>query len=300
MKRMYYWSFIVLLAFYIVLTFSLPPDPQVISRYQLTPADLRLLNLSIVIPITAIYLSALFGFLRVKDYSHNIHKTKEGPYFKDLANGLMVLAFSLPVNSIIGALFSYSRYRHQNLLPALTILRGYTTLALAGTAIYLISKGAQGLYDSLKQKEKLLNPTLALAGPILISSFFTWLITAQEVTTNSQKTYYLPQWLIILSIAIPYTLIWCMGVKAAFQLYRYKSGVKGSVYKQIFDNLSKGVGVIIVVSILIQFITTLSEQLSRLNLSPLLLIIYLLIILYAIGFGLVARGSKKLKMIEEA
>jgi hypothetical protein len=49
----------------------------------------------------------------------------------------------------------------------------------------------------------------------------------------------------------------------------------------------------------LQFLTTITEQLNRLNLAPLLIVLYLLIAFYAVGYALVARGAKKLKKIED-
>jgi len=139
-----------------------------------------------------------------------------------------------------------------------------------------------------------------LGGPIILASVYTWLITTHGPGVAPDKSFYLPDWVIVFTLAVPYTFIWCVGFNAVYQLREYKNGVKGTIYKRAFENLSKGFGVIILLSITIQFITTLAAQLSRLNLTPLLLVVYLLILLYAVGYGLVARGSNKLRGIEEA
>lgn len=115
----------------------------------------------------------------------------------------------------------------------------------------------------------------------------------------SEPTYYLPNWLIILTLAVPYVYVWCVGINAVRNLNIYKNRVKGLVYKRAIDYLAKGIAVIIVLSIFIQLIAVLSAQLNRLNLTPLLAVIYLLLVLYALGYGLVSRGAKRLKQIEE-
>jgi len=288
------------LASYIALTFIRPIDPKVLAKYNLSPNGLRLLNLTVVLPITAIYLSALYGFLRFYDYTIKIRGAKEEQYFDSLSRGLMVLAFSLPITSIIGATSSYIKFKYPDSLALTVTVQNYISLILSGTAIYFISRGAQGLFSTLRNKNHRLHPAIALAGPIALASVYTWLITSHGPGHTTDRGYYLPEWLEVFTLAIPYTFIWCAGFGSIILLWKYKNGVKGIIYRRAFDNLSKGLGVIILMSILIQFITTLSERLSRLDLTPLLLIVYLLILLYAVGYGLVARGANRLKGIEEA
>lgn len=101
MKKPYILLFIALLVAYLILALTLPSDPQVLAKHELTQLSARFLNLTILIPISLVYLAALYGFIRVKDYAAKVRDTKEGPHFKDIANGLMLLAFSLPINSIL-------------------------------------------------------------------------------------------------------------------------------------------------------------------------------------------------------
>ena len=301
-SRVFVWTFLALLATYVILAFILPTDPQTLSRYGLTQLSARLLNLSIVVPISLIYLSALYGFIHINNYANKVIGTKEGPHFKRLAEGIGVLVFSLPVTSIVGSLRSYARHVQPDLLPSISILRNYLVLVLVFVSILLIAKGAQGLYGSLKrQKENMQQFSFyGVIGPVLLASIYTWLVIAQGYSTPDNEPYFLPDWLIVTTIIVPYVFVWCLGVRAAVHLLAYQVGVKGVVYKRAISNLAVGIAVIILISILIQFITSLSGVLSRLNLTPILVIVYLLIALYVVGYGLVARGAKKLKQIEEA
>lgn len=301
MKKTYISVFVTLLAVYVALAFTLPTDPQVLSKHGITQAQSRLLNLTIVVPLVLIYLSALYGFLRVNDYAEKVRETKEGPYFKQLSIGLMVLAFTLPLNSIMGSLTSYIRHAQPHFISDISIIRQYSALLLAFLAIYFISKGAQGLHSTLKNKQPQRDPAFYwLLGPTILSAVYTWLLVSQTHHSPDGSPYHLPEWLVVTTIAIPYIFIWCVGAWAAVYLYKYHVGVKGVIYKRAIAYLAKGIAAIIVISILLQSLTTLSGLLNRLDLTPLLLIIYLLIALYALGYGMVARGANKLKQIEEA
>jgi hypothetical protein len=298
MKRPLAMLFIALQATYILLAFILPTDPQVLAKLGLSEMEAKLLSLSIIIPVTLIYLAALYGFVRVREYAEKVRDSKEGPHFKNIGDGLMLLAFSLPVNSILGSIGSYIRHAQPHFLSDITIVRQYISLAFALTAILLISRGAKGLFDTLKQSNARIHTYYMLLGPIILACTYTWLIDTQS-GGHGVEIYFLPDWLVILSIAVPYVFIWCTGIWAAILIHRYQYVVKGVIYKRAIDRLAKGIATIILTSVLLQFLTTLSGLLSRLDLSPLLACIYILIAIYAVGFGLVAQGAKKLKQLEE-
>lgn len=301
-SRAFVWAFLTLLAIYIILGFVLPTDPQTLSKYGLTELSARLLNLSVVIPISLIYLSALYGFVHVNNYANKVLHSKEGPHFKRLAEGLAILVFSLPVSSLLGSLRSFFRHVQPDLLPTVSILRNYVILALVFAAMFLIARGAQGLYGTLKRQKETMQQLsfYGIIAPVLLASVYTWLVVSQGRITPDDGPYFLPDWLVVLTIVAPYVFVWCLGIRAATHLLAYQVGVKGVVYKRAIKNLAVGIAVIILVSILIQGITSLNMVISRLNLTPLLAIVYMLIALYVVGYGLVARGAKKLKQIEEA
>jgi hypothetical protein len=302
MIKKYTWIFLTLLAVYVVLVFSLPPDPAVLAKYNFTLTHARILNVTIVVPVLLIYLTALYGFVSFYNYCHKVKDSREGPYLRQITNGLMVLAFSLPINSITGSINSYIRHASPSWSTESTVLRNYLSLVLAFASIYLIAQGIQGLNDTLKKKRQSSNlgRSFNFLGPIALASFYTWLITVQTRGVNTLDAYHMPDWLILLTIVIPYTYAWSIGIRAVLQLYGYQTWVKGSIYKKALRDVSLGVGVIVVSSIFVQLLVTMSAQLNRLNLTPLLMLIYVLLIIYALGYGLVARGARKLKMIEEA
>jgi hypothetical protein len=300
MKKVYILAFVALLAAYLILAMTLPSDPQVLAKHGLTQASARMLNMTTLIPLSLIYLAALYGFIRVKDYADKVRRTKEGPGFSDLALGLGLLAFSLPIRAIVGNYATYVRHAEPQLVAEISILRNYLTLVFAFAALFYIAKGAEALLDTLRRsalRERSL--VYSLAGPIILASLYTWLIVESGPIRSGDAPYYMPEWAVITTLAIPLVFTWCLGAWAAFQLYKYHHGVKGVIYKRAINNLAIGVAAIVIIAILTQFITTLSGTLNRLDLQPLLIIVYVLVAVYAVGYGLVARGAKKLKQLEE-
>lgn len=295
-------SFMILTVAYICLVLFLPTDPTVLARYNLSTSDARLINLSVSIPLVAIWATAFFGFTRFKTYAQKVKASAEGDSYNQLADGLMILAFSLPINSLLSNLSNYLAIHHKNTLPTTTILRSYITLGFSIIVFLMLSRGAKNLAATIKStsRARLLLVRYNDILLIILSSVFSWLIISRSLSqANGKVIYYLSDWQIILTLAIPYLFAWHQGVLAASRIYLYKKKVKGKIYKSAFDGLAKGIGVVVLVSVLIQLITMVSVRLTRLHLTPILLIIYLLLILYAIGFGMVARGAAKLKKIEE-
>jgi hypothetical protein len=183
------------------------------------------------------------------------------------------------------------------------MVRNYLVVVLILAAMFLIAKGAQGLYSTLKRQQQLSTEQFSLygiIGPVLLACVYTWLVVAQGYKTEGGEPYYLPEGLIVTTIVIPYVLAWCLGIRAAIHLSAYRIGVKGVIYKRAISSIAIGLAVIILDSMLIQGITSLSGILSRFNLTPVLVLVYLLVALYVVGYGLLARGAKKLKQIEEA
>ncbi|HSX29554.1 MAG TPA: hypothetical protein VLE73_03265 [Candidatus Saccharimonadales bacterium] len=296
--ELYIYIFVLLVAAYVVLALALPPNQATLKKYDLTESELRLLSLTLIVPLIIIWFTALYGYLRFKAYAEVIKTSNEGTSFNHLADGLMVLAFGMPVTAIISSVLGEMMRQHNNLTPVATICRNYISLLFFIVAFVLIAKGANGLMQTLRPQAPAY-PRYGGFGVLVLSSVFTAMVIGRPESGNSGSIYYLPDWLIVLTLVIPYLFVWCTGLLAAYHLYVYKSRVRGTIYKQAFNNLALGIAAIVVISIVLQFLTTITEQLNRLHLTPILLILYVLVGLYAVGYGLVARGAKKLRKIEE-
>lgn len=298
--RPYVLVFVALVLLYVGLVFALPPNPQTLERYELSVAQARLLNLTVVIPLVIIWLTALYGFVTLRRYANSVAETKEGPSFKYLSFGLMVLAFSLPINSLSSLLVRHTSTNNPDLLVPLTIVRNHLVLILSLVAFWILVVGARALAKTLVSKSFPYIPRGFASGLIILAVIYTWLITARPLNQGlEERSYYLPTGLLIFTLVIPYLLAWKAGLLTTYYLYSYHKKVKGIIFKSAFKDLAVGLGIVVLVAILIQLITTSSAQLNRLNLTPLLGIVYGLLILYAVGYGFVARGAKKLKKFED-
>ncbi len=300
-KRKLLVLFICLSLLYALVVLLGPVDPAVLARYHLTVSKTHQLNLTVVFPYLLIWASAFYGFSTFKKYARIIKDTPEGPGFENISRGLGFLAFSLPVNSLVASSFSATVAEHQSYLAPLSIIRNYLAIILPLLAFITISNGAEKLFGLIKsRKTKVHTSDLWTIITLLIASLFSWLMIARPADNrNPVNVYFLPNWLIVTTLTVPYLYTWYRGAMAAYYISRYQRNVKGQLYRDSLRFLSSGIFAVILLNIFIQLITTLSGRLYRLQLTPILLVVYLLIAMYAVGFGLIAAGAKRMKRIEE-
>jgi uncharacterized membrane protein len=79
----------------------------------------------------------------------------------------------------------------------------------------------------------------------------------------------------------------------------YAKKIKGLLYKRALNRLAAGIATVIGSSIFIQFINIVFAYKNNGSLGSLLVLIYLLLAVEAIGYILIASGAKNLKRIEE-
>lgn len=299
-SKIYVLAFIVLVIIYIGFIFGMPTDTKAIQRYDITESQVRFINLTVVTPLIFIWFTALYGFLKLKSYARSVANAREGRAFHYLMLGLMVLTFSLPINAIASSLVRYSTLQYPDLLVLTTILRNYLTVVLSIAAFWLLVVGGRALVNTVSKLKLPDIPKGFTAGITILTAVYAWLITSKPLNQGEEeRAYFLPGWLMIFTIVVPYVLAWKAGFLTTYYLYKYHEHVKGVIYKSAFRDLAMGICFVVVIAILVQLITTSSAQLNRLNLTPILLIIYGLLIMYIVGFGLVARGAKKLKRLED-
>lgn len=297
-----FYIFLGITLIYACISYFGPIDKAAITKYNISTAAIRNLSLTIIIPMIAIWCSAFYGFSRVKHYAKAVSQTDEGPAFTRIAQGLGVLAFSLPINAIVTSTINGILVNHQSYVIPLTIIKNYWTIVLPLIAFSLIFRGSLHLSEKVRRRKDAApyKQEIWTFGVILMTSLFTWLVIARPADDRTPlNVYQLPDWLIVLTLIVPYLYTWLRGIFSTYYIGYYQQNVKGSIYRSSLKRLSTGIFVVVCVNILIQVIISVSARLFRLHLTPLLLIVYLLIVMYAVGFGLIASGAKKLKKIED-
>ena len=290
---------------YAGLTFGTPPDPEALQRYNMTVLQSRLLSLTIVVPVALIWFLALFGYSVFRDYARSIRKGQDGKAFGNIATGLSVLAVGLPVLTIASTIARIITRNNEALIPASTVFSHYSNIAITLFAFWFIHKGAYQLQKLTKEDPKGREWSLLLGVFIALALTYVYLVLtnpARNTATaafDGQSIFYLPDWLIVTTIILPYLYVWYMGLVSGFYVNYYQKKVGGVIYRQSFRFLALGLIGVIIGSVLRQYLTASSNLFADLRLAPLLILVYTLLIAIAIGYVFIAIGARKLKQIEE-
>ncbi len=294
------WA-ILAIAYLVITWFSLSNRYPAVAKYNLSASSLHIVSISLAGLLAIIWLLAIYGYIKLAEYSSLVKKAKDGKLVAKLARGLAFLAFSLPLVSITSGLLNYFSQLHPDLKPSLTIASHYVSLLLPLIAFWMINGAAEGLTEYVKQQPAVKLRQFSAFMLVASGIFYTYLVLANTSLSHTaqQQVYYMPGWLVVLTLIIPYVFMWYLGGLAALEIYTYMRKVRGVLYRRRWAFISAGLATIIMADIIAQYLTTLTIRINRLHIGSVLLIIYLLLILIAIGFVLVAVGAKKLRSIEE-
>lgn len=300
-KRAYQlYSYVCLIVIYLALTFLVAPDPAILQHYHLSVTHYRVILATVAVPLVIIWLIAFYGFTKLQAYADTIKSNKDGKYVTKLTWGVTFLVFQLPIVSVCGDLLNNIGQDHSRLEPTTTIIAHYVRLVLPLVAFLFISYGARGLTEIVKRRPTQRATHILALSIIVIGAGFTYFaFHGLSVSPANQAQYYLPNWLVFFTLVVPYIYTWFIGLLAAYEVYLFHKKVPGILYRRGWELLAGGIGWIILISILYQYLTILSSHLTRLKVNALLLVVYAAIVLLAVGYILVAAGARKLQKIEE-
>jgi hypothetical protein len=289
-------SYVIFLLIYAV--FSLLPEPSAITmvRYHLGATDVRLIDLTVIILLAAIWGVGFYGYARLRNYAQMVKKQKDGKHIAAISWGVLFLVLWLPISEDVSAVLSFMTTHYPHWLGAVTIINNYLNLLIPFAGFIFISLGARRLRGLVKQ-----DVTHYLLNLAMLVIAYAGIIYAHLVASTADRTivYHLSLWLILLTIVAPYLYMWLIGVVAAYDIYHYQRGVKGIIYKQSWNLLASGCGWLIATSIIFQFFAAIFPHLNKLSIYGLLVIVYSLLLVLSFGFILIASGAAKLQRIEE-
>lgn len=295
--------FILLSLIYLASAVFTKPAEATLEKYSISASQAILLGLTIALPYVIIWFIALVGYLRFKSYTDGIRGSRDGEAFSVMAKGLFLLSIWLPLSAVLSVAATHLYRDNPSYTPTLVIMLNYINLAIIIPAFYLINTGSKKLLKLVKTAASAV-PQKYMILYIAFSALYVWLTledSARWAPTDSVRvaSYYLPDWLIVTTIVIPRLIMWFLGIQAVHYLYVYRKKVKGKIYKVALAGLARGIGAVVVATILLRCFQSLSSPIGNLSLAVLLLVIYLLLIALGIGYLIIARGAKKLQKIEE-
>jgi hypothetical protein len=291
-------AFIILAAIYASVSLIAAPPRASLQHYHISSTTLRLLNTTVILPVIAIWFIGLFGYEMLRTYATYVQGDKEGKRIMELTRGIMVLAWWLPIVSTISALLGLLSRWYPHLLAGTVIISNYLSLLCPLTAFWLICRGSRRLSELSHQRPNQNSIHIMAFALILGSIIYGYLVaTARE---HLWTIYHMPVWIVLLTLVVPYVFTWYLGLIAAFDLHVYTGKVKGLIYRKGWTQVALGIAWIIVTIIILQYISAVSARVGNMSLGWVLLLVYAILGVMAVGYILIALGAKKLMRIEEA
>jgi hypothetical protein len=296
-KLLVLWSYVILFLAYAIGTILIPPEPGLLQRYHITLLHLHVLDSTIIILYGAIWFCALYGFNTLYEYLKIIKKNKDGKALMKITVGIGFLAYWLPVSSNFTLYTSYLVDKNPNLTNLIGALQNYLSLILPLIGFIFISIGARFLCELTKQRIglRVLNSLMLLL--IAIGVTYTHLISTTDNKINAGYHEAIPY--VLITFAIPYIYMWGIGILSAYEIHQYRLKAPGVVYRKSWRMLAFGLGSLISITIILQYLITISQKLDRMSFNWILMLVYVLLIVIEIAYVLIAIGVRALKRIEE-
>jgi len=296
--------FITFSLVYVAQTALIRPDQATLDKYHLSAAQAVVLGLTVALPYLVIWFIALVGYLRFKSYTDKITKTKDGKAFRIMGQGLLLLSLWLPFSAVLGNVTTQYYRDHPEATAWMVNINNFANIIILLPAFILLSRGASKLLPLIRRSHVPI-PTIAILTGVCLSAIYVFLVfhdPARQFPTKEVETaaYYLPDWAILFGLILPRLIMWFLGAQAVYYLFLYHRKIKGALYKTALNNLARGIAWVVATIILLRFLQSLSGLLSELSVGLLLALIYVLLILIAVGYVLIAKGARKLLAIEEA
>ncbi|HSX45929.1 MAG TPA: hypothetical protein VLG27_02905 [Candidatus Saccharimonadia bacterium] len=295
--------FVLLTVVYLVQAGMLPSDSTVLAEYHLANWQTDFIIYALAIPYVAISFISLLGYLGIRDYSKTIRKSHDGEAFHLIANGVLLLALWLPVTAIISMGTSAYADTHRSVVATMANFRDYSNLLILLPAFWFVLAGSKKLLGIVRRSETSFPQPINLIF-ISFSAIYTALVLrnppkqfpSHVVFTD---TYYLPEWLVVLTIIIPRLIIWYWGVRAVYNIYLYRKRVKGPIYQRALSRLVSGLVLVLVMLSLLRSTQAVSTRNDHMPLVVVLVAAYVLLLLTGFGYFHIAKGAQGLQRIEE-
>lgn len=294
--------YVLLTGLYFLLTFILPANKIAMSQYHLSAVQYHVLLFVVVLPAFGIWFAAFYGYTKLRAYARAIHKTAEGDDYQQLATGCGWLAYSLPISALTSIILASIANAQSEFHPTAIILTNYESLLLPLIAFSLLSSSARNLTAKAK-----LRLTIGRARSIIVVfvlggvlyCYFTFRQFDLSSISSANNAYYLPVWLALITVIVPYLYSWFIGLLAAYEITLFAQQSKGVLYRQALGYVGFGITAVIVSSIALQYVTSVVPRTGSLSLNTVLAAVYAADTVSAVGYVLIAVGATRLKRIEE-
>ncbi len=300
-KKIVYSSFAVFAALNIISVYASPVDSEILVRYNLDEFQYRILIATLVLPLIGIWACAAYGFVHYKQYALSIKGSAQGRGTNTIANGLGIIASELVISNAFSAVTSADSARaFFGGEKGVVVISTALAILFALAASFQLYAGAAQLNASLAKpsQPKLVSKSLYMLGTASLI-FMAGIVFTYPTHGATESIYeYIPLGVALVGIWLPYLVVWSCYLFAVKHLRHYLHRVKGTANRKALGLLATGAYFILGSSVLIQLLGTLSGVFENVSLTPILIIIYPLIVAIGLGYLFIARAATELRRIE--
>lgn len=287
---------------YIVLIFVLPPNQEVMKRHHLSAFDYKTLFLTLNLPVILAWLAAFLGYAKLREYANLVRNTPEGPHLSKLAIGLAWLAWGLPIRALVTLVLNGLSNEWSSLYSTAVIIGNYTRLIFPLVGFSVIGIASRGLMDMARVKFNFIASrviALLFMGAGVLYCFMTFKHFNPSSLSSTDNPYFMPIWLVVLTIIVPFLYTWFVGLLASYEIILFSRNTNGVLYRRAFGMLVLGLLIVIASSIVLQYIRGIQPRADHLTLDFHATMVSIFRLINGGGFVLLALGAAKLKKIEE-
>jgi hypothetical protein len=288
--------FVFLVAVALGLGVLLPPDGRLLADLHVSVTVYHITVGTLLLAYTVGWSAAFYTFTMVRGYARSIYKTVEGKAFQKIAVGMGVLVFGLVLSVLIGLVSDALLPAHPWWRAVDTLNRIYGTLLVTLVAFTFISTGTRMLVSTTRIRPGVHGTRWFAIIFLTVSVSYLYLLLRDYELHRS--AYYLNPLLLLATFVVPRLYAWFLAFISALEFQLYARHVSGLVYKRALHQLSLGITVALSGSVIIQFVTT-AGALQRNRIYDVLPLMYVLLVVIAVGFIIMALGTRKLKRIED-
>lgn len=296
-------SYVVLVVTYFALLFLLPASKVAMHNYHLSTTAYHVLLSVVELPLAVMWVAAFYGYTRLRQYANVIAKTPEGAGFLKLTRGFQWLALTLVIPPAISLIANGIANRYTGLHASALIISNYASMIFPLVAFTFMAGGAERLLAKGKWSRSVTYNLRTIYAVYAVLSATYCFMVFRHITSSSlanpDNAYYLPTWLLIGSIVIPYLYIWYTGLTAAYEINILAKNARGVLYRQGLALIARGVMLVIVSLVGSQLLQAIMPRTGHLALNVVLLLIYIVYIVITLGFVLIGLGANRLKRIED-
>jgi hypothetical protein len=295
-------NYLIFAVVFLLLIIFLPANKAFLDAYHLTSKQYHGLLFLAELPLLAVWFGAFLGYAKLEEYAFTLIGTKEGDAYARMSAGAKWLAFGIALPTIVFFVFSSFAGNHPAWQSAAIILSNYVGLALSLTAFLKMSEGTRKLRLTRKIHQpasaiRWLQLLFAVLGALYCLLIFRQLDLSSLGSTNNP--YYLPVWLLVLTLIVPYLYAWFLGLLTAFDMWLVACRSAGYLYRGSIMTMAIGLVGVIAARIGIQYSVSIIPRDRHYTVDNALVFLYMMYVLTILGFVAFIYGINRLKRIEE-